>query len=76
MKNKKQEECCCGCGEEEHSCGDDCESEEETKFAEKGNKITEEHCPKCRQKLVLSTKDGNTEVFICENCKFKIQKKK
>lgn len=45
------------------------------KIAESGDKITEEKCPNCRDKLILRM-DGQSEIFICENCKFKIEKSK
>lgn len=48
-------------------------SEGATKFVEKGKKITVEKCPHCKQELVVQEKDG-AEVFICENCKFKVKK--
>lgn len=58
------EDCCnCGC------------HEEETKIAKKGDMITAEKCPKCNDKLVVQI-DKGTEVFVCENCKFKVKSKK
>lgn len=49
-------------------------AKEKTKFADKGDKITEELCPNCHDELVVKMEDG-AEVFECENCKFKVKKK-
>lgn len=49
---------------------------ENTKFSKKGEKVTEEFCPHCKDKLVVSQSDGESEVFECVNCKFKISKKR
>lgn len=59
-----REECGCGC----HN------HEEKTKFSKKGDKITTEKCPKCNDKLVVLM-DGGSEVFECQNCKFKVKKR-
>ena len=45
-----------------------------TKIAKQGDKIKTEKCPKCHDELIVQTEDG-AEVFICENCKFKVKKK-
>lgn len=45
-----------------------------TKTAKKGDKIKIEKCPNCKDELVLQS-EGATEVFICQNCKFKVKKK-
>jgi len=50
------------------------QEKEKTKFAEKGDKITEQYCPKCREELVVQTENG-AEVFVCDKCKFKVKKK-
>jgi predicted RNA-binding Zn-ribbon protein involved in translation (DUF1610 family) len=46
-----------------------------TKITKEGQKVTEKKCPKCNEELVVQMKDGTTEVFECENCKFKMEKK-
>lgn len=46
------------------------------KIAEQGDKITQESCPSCHDEVVVEMKDGNSEVFECEDCDFKINKKK
>jgi len=38
------------------------------------DKITEQYCPKCQDKLILRTNMG-AEEFICDKCKFKLKKK-
>lgn len=49
----------------------------ETKHTEKGRKVSEEYCPKCKDRLVVKMDENQGgEVFICENCKFKVSKKK
>ena len=45
-----------------------------TKIAKQGDKITEESCPHCHDELIVQM-DNGAEVFICDNCKFKIKKK-
>jgi hypothetical protein len=46
-----------------------------TKIVKKNAKVKVEKCPHCKDELLVQT-DGTTEVFVCENCKFKIKKKK
>jgi predicted nucleic acid-binding Zn ribbon protein len=41
----------------------------------KKEKFKAEYCPKCKDKLMIETKQGDIEVFECENCKFKKEKK-
>ncbi len=48
---------------------------EKTKYADKGDKVKVEKCPRCKEQLVVSMKDGGTEVFECKNCRFIIKKK-
>ena len=38
-------------------------------------KIKTEYCPKCKD-VKLVNLNGKSEVFICENCKFKTVRKK
>lgn len=45
------------------------------KISKEGEKVTEEFCPHCQDKLVVQSESG-AEVFICDKCKFKIQRKK
>jgi len=45
------------------------EDKTEKVFANEGEKIEVESCPKCNSELVIKMKEG-TEVFECENCKF------
>jgi Zn ribbon nucleic-acid-binding protein len=39
-------------------------------------KIKAEYCPKCRDKKMVQLKSGEIEIFECENCKFRVEKKK
>lgn len=43
------------------------------KFSKEGQKVEVESCPNCKEELVVKMDQG-TEVFICENCKFKKKK--
>lgn len=47
---------------------------EKISYADKGDKIKVEKCPHCKETLVIRDVDG-TEVFVCDNCKFKVNKK-
>jgi len=47
----------------------------EKKIAQKGDKISEQYCPRCREELIVQM-DNDAEVFICDKCKFKIEKRK
>ncbi len=38
-------------------------------------KIEVEYCPKCKDVEMVKLKSGEIEVFECENCKFKVEKK-
>lgn len=40
----------------------------------KNKKMKAVYCPKCKDTLTVTSKDGDVEVFECENCKFKIKK--
>lgn len=44
------------------------------KITIEGQKVDVKPCPKCNDKLIVKTKDGN-EVFECSNCKFVVKKK-
>ena len=46
-----------------------------TQYVNQGDKIKVEKCPRCKSELVVRMKDGGSEVFVCNNCKFKIKKK-
>ena len=39
-------------------------------------KIKAEYCPKCRDVKMVRLDNGEVEVFECENCKFKVERKK
>ena len=45
------------------------------KRAKQGDIVNEEHCPKCKDSIMIKLKSGEIEVFECENCKFKVKKK-
>ncbi len=49
--------------------------QEKTKYANKGDKITEQYCPNCNEKLIVQMDNNSTEVFVCDKCKFKVKKK-
>jgi hypothetical protein len=51
------------------------EKPKETKYSNKGDKVKVEKCPHCNEELIVSLKDGTTEVFECKNCKFVVKKK-
>lgn len=63
MKMENENEECCGCD----CCG------KKTKTVKKGKKVGVKKCPHCKQELVIQEKDG-AEVFVCDNCKFKVKK--
>lgn len=44
------------------------------KIINQGEKFNGEFCPKCNDRLIVKMKDEGTQVFECENCKFKIEK--
>lgn len=46
----------------------------EIKYADKGDKIKVEKCPHCKGKLVVRLDKDQTEVLICDNCKFEVKK--
>lgn len=48
---------------------------EKIKTAKQGDKITEDFCPKCKDKLVVLLDNGESEVYECKNCRFKVIKK-
>jgi hypothetical protein len=33
-------------------------------------------CPKCKDEIMLRVPSGDIEVFECQGCKFKVEKKK
>ena len=45
------------------------------KYSKEGEKVTMKKCPHCNEELIVNMKDGSSEVFVCENCKFEIKKK-
>lgn len=45
------------------------------KTAKQGDKITEESCPGCHDEVTVEM-DNGAEVFECDNCEFKVKKKK
>ena len=49
-------------------------TKEKVKFAKQGDKISEKYCPNCKEKLVVQV-GKESEVFVCDKCKFKIKKK-
>lgn len=40
------------------------------------NEINAEYCPKCKDMKMVRLESGEVEVFECENCKFKVEKRK
>ena len=46
------------------------------KTTKQGEKVEGEFCPKCQERLIVQMKNGDVEVFECNNCKFKMEKKK
>ena len=48
---------------------------EEVKYSKKGDKVKVEKCPHCNERLVVDLGGGDSEVFVCKNCSFKIKKK-
>jgi DNA-directed RNA polymerase subunit M/transcription elongation factor TFIIS len=40
------------------------------KIVNQGDFVEKDFCPNCHEKLIVKMKDGGTQVFECENCKF------
>lgn len=45
------------------------------KYADEGDKVNVKKCPNCDEEVIINMKDGSSEVFECENCKFEVKKK-
>ena len=48
---------------------------EKKRYAKKGDKIKIVECPNCKEEVIIDMGKGESEIFECTNCKFKIKKK-
>jgi uncharacterized protein YbaR (Trm112 family) len=44
-------------------------------YANKGDKVKIQKCPHCNSELVVQLDKGESEVLVCNNCKFVVKKK-